>query len=60
MLTSDGVHGVVDPEQLLTILARKREADRLADDVAAAVEAAGSPDNFTVVVVDVSGESSAR
>ncbi|NYE38339.1 protein phosphatase [Nocardioides cavernae] len=52
VLTTDGVHAVVD--DLAPLLASPAPAQRVADDVAAAVEAAGEPDNHTVVVVDLS------
>jgi protein phosphatase len=51
VLTTDGVHAVVD--DLATLLASDAAAQDVADDVAAAVVAAGEPDNHTVVVVDL-------
>lgn len=52
VLTTDGVHSVVD--DLPSLLASRAPAQRVADQVAAAVAAAGEPDNHTVIVVDLS------
>lgn len=52
VLTTDGVHSYVD--DLAPLLLADREPQDVADSVAAAVVAAGEPDNHTVVVVDLS------
>jgi protein phosphatase len=51
VLTTDGVHSHVD--DLPSLLAMRSSAQEVADAVAAAVVAAGEPDNHTVVVVDL-------
>lgn len=53
VLTSDGVHAVVDPAWLAGELATQGDADAVSETVAAAVEEAGAPDNYAVVVIDV-------
>jgi serine/threonine protein phosphatase PrpC len=52
VLTTDGVHSYVD--DLAPLLLADGEPQDVADSVAAAVVAAGEPDNHTVVVVDLS------
>lgn len=52
VLTTDGVHSVV--EDLPALLVSPAPAQRVADEVANAVAAAGEPDNHTIVVVDLS------
>ncbi len=52
VLTTDGVHAVVD--DLAPLLLAPAAAQEVADAVAAAVAAAGEPDNHTVVVADLS------
>jgi len=54
VLTTDGVHAVVPPETLADLLRADADLDRVAADVAAAVEDAGAPDNYSVVVMGVS------
>ncbi|WP_209021786.1 MerR family transcriptional regulator [Nocardioides sp. 503] len=53
VLTTDGVHSVLEPDALAALLGRVDDVEVVADGVAAAVEAAGAPDNYTVVVLDV-------
>ncbi len=55
VLTTDGVHAVLGPEQLTTLLVAAEPPAAVADAVAEAVEAAGAPDNWAVVVVDLGG-----
>ena len=52
VLTTDGVHSYAD--DLAPLLLADAEPQEVADAVAAAVAAAGEPDNHTVVVVDLS------
>lgn len=52
VLTTDGVHAIVD--DLPSLLASPAPAQHVADEVGAAVAAAGEPDNHTIVVVDLS------
>jgi protein phosphatase len=52
VLTTDGVHSIVD--DLTALLTSAATAQQVADEVAAAVVAAGEPDNHTIVVVDLS------
>jgi len=54
-LTTDGVHAVLEPETLAELLRADADLDRIAGDVAAAVEDAGAPDNYSVIMVDVVG-----
>ena len=53
VLTTDGVHSVVEPRQLAEVLLTPGTPDDVAAAVEAAVVAAGAPDNYGVVVVDV-------
>ncbi|MDN4174106.1 MerR family transcriptional regulator [Nocardioides sp. SOB77] len=53
VLTTDGVHSVLDPAELAGLLAADVDAAAVADAVADAVVAAGAPDNWSVVVVDL-------
>jgi len=52
VLTTDGVHAVVDPDRLRTLLSAGAPQETV-DAVAAAVEEAGAPDNYAVVVADL-------
>ncbi|MCD4534938.1 MerR family transcriptional regulator [Nocardioides sp. cx-169] len=52
VLTTDGVHAVLGPD-LDALLSRDEDAETVAAAVAAAVEDAGAPDNYSVVVVDL-------
>jgi PPM family protein phosphatase len=53
VLTTDGVHRVLDPRELGDLLVAPGGPDDVADAVERAVLAAGAPDNYGVVVVDV-------
>jgi protein phosphatase len=53
VLTTDGVHSVLEPRELAEVLLRPGTPDDVAAAVEAAVVAAGAPDNYGVVVVDV-------
>ncbi len=52
VLTTDGVHAVLTPDRLHTLLADGTPQESV-DAVAAAVEEAGAPDNYAVVVADL-------
>ena len=54
VLTTDGVHGTLRPERLAT-LARSGGAQQAADALVAAALAAGSRDNVTALVLQVTG-----
>jgi serine/threonine protein phosphatase PrpC len=53
VLTTDGVHGVLDSRQLAQLLLAADDPDAVAGAIEAAVLSAGAPDNYGVVVVDV-------
>lgn len=53
VLTTDGVHGVLEPRQLAELLLMSGSPDEVVTAVEAAVLSAGAPDNYGVVVVDV-------
>lgn len=53
VLTTDGVHGVLDGERLADLLVAPGDPDTVAKAVEEAVLAAGAPDNYSVIVVDV-------
>jgi serine/threonine protein phosphatase PrpC len=52
VLTTDGVHSVLTPDRLRAVLA-DGTAQESVDAVSAAVEDAGAPDNYAVVVADL-------
>ncbi len=53
VLSTDGVHAVLPPAELTALLVDPAGPDEVADRVEAAVLAAGAPDNYAVVVVDL-------
>ncbi|CAN5275229.1 bifunctional protein-serine/threonine kinase/phosphatase [soil metagenome] len=53
LLTTDGVHGVVDEETLAALLGRRASPDADAQGVVDAATAAGTKDNATAIVIDV-------
>jgi serine/threonine protein phosphatase PrpC/lambda repressor-like predicted transcriptional regulator len=53
VLTTDGVHSVLEPRDLAEVLVTPGTPDDVARAVEDAVLAAGAPDNYGVVVVDV-------
>lgn len=53
LLTSDGVHGVVDEEALTRLLGRRASPDADAQAIVDAATLAGTRDNATAVVIDV-------
>jgi PPM family protein phosphatase len=53
VLTTDGVHATLEPPVLASLLTLAGDADTVAAAVASAVEDAGAPDNYSVVVVDL-------
>ena len=53
VLTTDGVHAVLEPRRLAEVLLGGGGPDEVAGAVEAAVLEAGAPDNYGVVVVDV-------
>ncbi|WP_323793315.1 MerR family transcriptional regulator [Nocardioides sp.] len=53
VLTTDGVHGRVDPAALAGLLLTEASADDVAGAVVDVVEAAGADDNYAVLVVDL-------
>ncbi|MBC9733443.1 MerR family transcriptional regulator [Nocardioides marmotae] len=55
VLTTDGVHAVLDPAALAAFLTMDAAPGVVVDAVADAVTAAGAPDNWSVVVVDLEG-----
>ena len=52
VLTTDGVHAVLEPDRLGALLAAGTPQESV-DAVATEVEAAGAPDNYAVVVADL-------
>jgi len=53
LLTSDGVHGVVDDAALIDLLSRRGSPDADARAIVQAAGAAGTTDNATAVLIDV-------
>ena len=53
VLTTDGVHGVLELQQLAQLLLAADDPDAVAGAVEAAVLSAGAPDNYGIVVIDV-------
>ena len=55
LLSSDGLHGVVDESSLAQILDSHPEPDDACAALIDAAKQAGGPDNITAVVIDISG-----
>jgi serine/threonine protein kinase len=53
MLTTDGVHGVLNDERLRSLLLRRRSPDEDAREIVTAALDAGSQDNATCLIVDI-------
>ena len=53
ILTGDGVHAVLEPAHLATLMVQEGDPDDVAQAIADAVETAGAPDNYALVIVDV-------
>lgn len=53
VLTTDGVHGVLDPVIFARLVSGEQDPQSVADAIGTAVDEAGSPDNHTAVVVDL-------
>jgi protein phosphatase len=53
VLTGDGVHAVLEPGHLADLMTSPGDLDDVAQEIADAVEAAGAPDNYALVVVDL-------
>src|SRR5690606_27736348 len=54
VLTTDGVHATLRADELEALVADP-DRQHAAESVAAAVQAAGEPDNWTVLVLDIAG-----
>ncbi|MFD6448042.1 MerR family transcriptional regulator [Promicromonospora sp. NPDC060204] len=59
VLTGDGVHAVLATDRLAALLTREGDPDVVAQEIADAVEAAGAPDNYALVVVDLADPADA-
>jgi PPM family protein phosphatase len=59
LLCSDGLHGVVGDAVIAEILGAQRDPGGASDALIAAANAAGGPDNITVIVVDIPGAAQA-
>lgn len=57
LVCSDGLSGVVEPDVMLRALQKDR--DSAVSDLVAAAQAAGAPDNVTVIVADLVGTTQA-
>jgi PPM family protein phosphatase len=55
LLCSDGLHGVVDQAVLIKILGAQENPTHTCEQLIGAANAAGGPDNITVVVLDITG-----
>jgi serine/threonine protein phosphatase PrpC len=53
ILTSDGVHSFVDAGELAALMLLDNDLETIASRIAKAVEGAGAPDNFSLVLVEV-------
>lgn len=56
LLCSDGLYGMIEDDQIQTLLARTRDPQRCASTLVNSAISAGGTDNITVVVVDIEGE----
>jgi len=52
-ITSKGVHAVIPADRLETLLTTEADLESVTDRINEAVEGAGAPDNYSVVMVDV-------
>ena len=55
VLTTDGVHAVLPPGQLSSLLVGGATPEEVVAGVEEAVRDGGAPDNYAVVVVDLAG-----
>lgn len=53
VLTGDGVHAVLEPDHLATLMVAQGDPDDVGQAIADAVEQAGAPDNYALIVVDL-------
>ena len=53
ILTGDGVHAVLEPDHLATLMVQPGDPDDVGQTIADAVEQAGAPDNYALIVVDL-------
>ena len=53
VLTTDGVHGVLEGQQFADLVVATGDPETVASAVEEAVLAAGAPDNYGLIVVDV-------
>ena len=53
ILTSDGVHSFVDAGELASLMLLDADLETVASRIAKAVEGAGAPDNFSLVLIEV-------
>lgn len=59
-LTGDGIHAVLHPAHLSSLLVDEGDPDAVGQDIADAVETAGAPDNGALVVIDLAEPGSAE
>jgi serine/threonine protein phosphatase PrpC len=52
LLCTDGLSGVLEPNQIRNVLLRVRDSQKAADRLVAMANEGGGPDNITVIVVD--------
>ena len=52
-LTGDGVHVVLEPDKLVTLMVQPGDPDDVGQAIADAVERAAAPDNYALIVVDL-------
>lgn len=53
ILTGDGVHAVLEPGHLAALMVAQGDPDDVGQAIADAVEQAGAPDNYALIVVDL-------